>query len=663
MRIRVIFILLLSVTLCPATDWQPVSPDLLALKTPKLDPHADAEAIFREARVKDSFTSGAYATHRVTNYKRIKLFTDRGVERWGNVEIPYYSNMRMSIADVKARTILSNGTITEVPGNTIFDTTVTKVGRVKVKVKKFAFPQLAPGAIIEYQYTEIYTEFLPQYITLPVQFEIPAWEVIYYVKPLVSSYFPYQMRYYPFNCAPSPWTESTGSVRQKGYMVTRVRDVPAHVEEPRSGADDDIKAWILLYYTASSQEKSEKYWRSLGRTLLDEFKRDVKVNAEVKALAAELTAAAETVEQKANALATYCQTKIGNVTYNAEGMTGESRDHYYKKLYKPEYNSNDTLKYKLGTSTDIIALFFALAQAAGLDPSYVRSGSANGAAFRADFFDRYLLRKQAVAIKDGSTTRYYNPGIPYLPPGMLKWDEQGQSALLADKEPKLFVLPASPPDRSVYHRNATLSLSPEGHLSGTVTLQYFGHAAVAEKLELEDQSPGSREETKKKEFEARFPGAQITNVVIKNATSPQGILTISYAISMENYGQRTGKRLFFQPAFFRLGARPFFSAATRVNPIFFSHAFEELDNVIFTLPPALALENADIPATFNIGKVGTYRLTASIGKETGKLEIIRRYIWGQGGQLYFDKTAYPALKAALNQINDADTHTLTLKEP
>ena len=132
---------------------------------------------------------------------------------------------------------------------------------------------------------------------------------------------------------------------------------------------------------------------------------------------------------------------------------------------------------------------------------------------------------------------------------------------------------------------------------------------------------------------------------------------------MENYGQRTGKRLFFQPAFFRLGARPFFSAPTRVNPIFFSHAIEELDNVIFTLPPALALENADIPGTFNIGKVGTYRLTASIGKETGKLEIIRRYIWGQGGQLYFDKTAYPALKAALNQINDADTHTLTLKEP
>ena len=72
MRIRVILILLLSVTLCPAIDWQPVSPDLLALKTPKLDPNADAEAIFWEARVNDSFTSGAYATHRVTNYKRIK---------------------------------------------------------------------------------------------------------------------------------------------------------------------------------------------------------------------------------------------------------------------------------------------------------------------------------------------------------------------------------------------------------------------------------------------------------------------------------------------------------------------------------------------------------------------------------------------------------------
>jgi len=73
----------------------------------------------------------------------------------------------------------------------------------------------------------------------------------------------------------------------------------------------------------------------------------------------------------------------------------------------------------------------------------------------------------------------------------------------------------------VTRRVAKLKLSAEGALNGAIRLGYAGHAAVTEKLQLEDQSAGSREEAKKKEFEGQYPGAQITNLKIENANSPQ----------------------------------------------------------------------------------------------------------------------------------------------
>ena len=62
------------------TVWKPVTPEILALKAPKIDPKADAEAIFWESWVED-YAQGGYAQHRSENYIRIKLYNARAVER------------------------------------------------------------------------------------------------------------------------------------------------------------------------------------------------------------------------------------------------------------------------------------------------------------------------------------------------------------------------------------------------------------------------------------------------------------------------------------------------------------------------------------------------------------------------------------------------------
>ena len=453
-----------------------------------------------------------------------------------------------------------------------------------------------------------------------------------------------------------------GAVQLQGYVVTRVNSVPAFVAEPHMPAERELRAWILLYYSERADEKAEKYWRAAGKQMAETFRKDVKTGGEIKVLATELTNGKQSVAEKADALSIYCQTKIGNVNYNAEGMTSEDRDRYHKKLFKPEYNANDTLKNKLGTRGDIVTLFYSLAQAAGLNPAYVRASSLADVLFRVDFFDTFMVRHHMVAIPDGANFRYYDPGLPYLPPAMPGWEQQGQAAVQVDgKESKLVNIPVTAPELSVTRRSAKLKLSAEGTLSGALRLEYTGHAAVTEKLQLEDQSAGSREEAKKKEFEGQYPGAQVTNLKIENANSPQGMLAITFEMTMENYASRTGKRMFFQPSVFDFGDLPLFSAPKRTHPVLFNHPFSEQDQISIELPQGYALESAAVPGALKLGEVGDYSMTATVTHDNPTLKLTRNFVWGRKGGIWFEPGSYEAVKAGWDQIHKMNTTNLTLR--
>lgn len=546
-------------------------------------------------------------------------------------------------------------------GSSIVERTIAKSGRRNVKAKSFAMPGLEEGAIIEYQWTEVSSEYTPRYVTLEMQREIPIWEVTYNVRPFQGFQSGEQMRAYPFNSQPSKWEPILDDVRRRGFVRSKATHVPALLDEPQMPAEDDVKAWMLIYYTPTSKEKPEAFWPSLGKQQLNEFRKTVKVNGEIKQVALEIAGKEGGEFEKAKALATYCQSKIKNVSYRSEGLTNEARTEFFKNI-KEAHNTSDTLKLKMGTSSHILALFYSLAEAAGLSPVYVQGGSANSAMFRIDFLDGYLLRNSMVAVKSGEESRYYNPSIPYLPPGMLDWDEQGQPALLADpKEPKLIMLPPTPAELSSMQRKATLKLAENGSVSGNVTMKYYGHFAVAERRRLEDQSEGSREEGLKKRMEARYPGAKITNLKFDTSPLPFGPLSLSFDIELEAYAQRTGKRLFFEAAFFQYGEQPLFAAATRRYPMTFRHAFTEDDEVRIEYPESFQLENAEMPGDLNMGEVGSYSFTAAVGKTSPVLSITRKFVWGKTGGLYFEPKFYPSIKQVWDRIHTYNKHTLTLR--
>jgi|HubBroStandDraft_1064217.scaffolds.fasta_scaffold39101_3 hypothetical protein len=186
-----------------AADWPPLNPADLALKTPKIEPDADAEALLWDVRVATTLTGDTIDTI-YNHYIRIKIFNDRGRDKFTTVDIDF-SN-KDNISDIAGRTIRPSGEIVELKKDAVFERVVAKAGGVKEKVKSFAMPAVESGGIIEYRWKRtVTTEYVPSYFRLDFQREIPVREVRYHVKPLTSERFPYGMRSLSLHFRPTPF--------------------------------------------------------------------------------------------------------------------------------------------------------------------------------------------------------------------------------------------------------------------------------------------------------------------------------------------------------------------------------------------------------------------------------------------------------------------------
>jgi hypothetical protein len=110
-------------------QWKPVDPAHLSQSAPTIEKDADAEALFWEVHVKDEYDGDLRTVF--YNYIRLKVFTERGVEKHGKVDILYFG--RGNVRDIAGRTIKPDGTIVELKKDAVFDREIIRISGVKVK--------------------------------------------------------------------------------------------------------------------------------------------------------------------------------------------------------------------------------------------------------------------------------------------------------------------------------------------------------------------------------------------------------------------------------------------------------------------------------------------------------------------------------------------------
>jgi hypothetical protein len=631
-------------------DWQPVDPAQLTMSEPVVEKGADAEAIFWDVRVQDLQNETSVRTV-LTHYVRIKIFTEHGKESQSKIDIPYRGRTR--ITDVAGRTIKPDGSIVELKPDAVFDRTIVKAGDVKVNAKSFAMPAVEPGCIVEYRWKETRNDALANYVHLDFQRDIPVERVTYHIKPLSSPYFPYGMRSRSFHGKDSNFVKEDG-----GFYATSMEKVPAYREEPRMPAEDIVRPWMLIYYTEDVKVDPDKYWQDTGKRIYDNAKGLMKVNDDVKKAAAQIVGDAATPDAKLERIYDFCRTQIKNVSDDASGLTDEQRD-----ALKDNKNPWDTLARKTGTDSDVDLLFAALANAAGFDARLALTADHNSMAFDPALADTYFLDMVCVAVKVGDGWRFCDPSETYLPYGMLNWRAEGQQALVTDPKASVFVqTPVTDPAKSVETRTATLKLADDGTLEGDVRIEYSGHVGAAYKEYNDDDSPEQREQTVLDTVKKQWAAAEVTNVKVENVTDPIKPFTYSYHLRVAGYAQRTGKRLFLQPSFFEANQNALFTATERRNMIAFRYPWTETDKVTFALPTGYALDNADAPEPFAVGKVGAYQVKILAASDNSMIKLERSFFFGGDGALYFPAETYPKVKLVFDTLHKDDTHTITLKQ-
>ena len=623
--------------------WREVTSAELQAKTPKVETDADAEVLFWEVRVDDGSISQLVMKH----YIRVKIYTERGREKYSKVDVPYFKGMK--IKDLMARVIKADGSIVELAKTDIFDREIAKQGKVNVKAKSFAVPNIEPGVIVEYQYKEVIPGGTASNMRMKFQHDVPIQTISYYFKPFTST------KVLSFNM------EETKFIKDKGgfYRAT-MENVPALKEEPRMPPEDEIRSWMLVYYSGNLKGDYTDFWASAGGAIAQtwEIKDTLKPGKEIKAAAAQITAGANSPDEQLAKIYEFCKTKIKNITFDTQ-MTDEE-----KEKIKANKSTNDTYQKLQGTSGEINELFASLATALGMEARLAFGGDRSEMFFNPRQAHTSFIHFSGIAVKVNNQWKYYDPGSLFVPYGMLSWFEEDTAVLLLGYKDYIRTeIPMSSADKTLAKRIGRFKLLDDGTLEGTVKIEYTGHLGSLYKTNNYESSAAKREESLKEELKKQISAAEVSAISVENVSDPEKPFIYQYKVRVPNYAQKTGKRIFLQPGFFEYGKNPLFASATRKYDIYFQYPWSENDDIEIELPKGYVLDNAEMPGKIaDPNQIGVLDINIGIAKDSSFLKYQRNFKFGTRDNILFPVGVYQPLKTLFDAFHTANTQLITLKQ-
>jgi hypothetical protein len=419
----------------------------------------------------------------------------------------------------------------------------------------------------------------------------------------------------------------------------------------------DVSAFSISYVIKDPSNMGQ-YWSSVASEKVRLVQFMNKSDKEIKKAATEITAAASTDEEKLRKLYEFCQTQIKNVSFDTSISEEEK-----KKLAKTK-SIADILKIKTGDAGFIDLLFGAMANSLGFDTRIAFSGNRSKMFFDPRMTNEGFIHPAAIAVQVGNDWKFFNPGMALLPYGMLVWYEEDVWALLiGEKQHSWIRTPITGTDKSVANRTGKFKLLEDGTLEGDVRVEYNGQSAVANRLDIYESSPATREENLRQEIKQRMSAAEISDVLIENVTDISKPLVYKYKVRVSNYAQKTGKRLFLQPGFFEYGENPLFSSANRKYDIYFPYPWSEVDDIEIALPSGFTLDSAERPGDVSDpGKIGELKVNIGVNKEQNFMKYSRKFHFGGGGNILFQSNVYQPLKNLFDEFHKADSHSITLRQ-
>ncbi len=652
--ILLVMILLAAPRIAPAGDeWQPITPEDLALKDNPKSPGADAMILYRESVV------SAKDLHKLGDsdeeYVRIKIFTSAGKD-YANVEIPYFSGNSdvytpfemgsngWQVANVRGRTIHPDGSIAKFDGK-VLDKMVEKVGGYKVRAATFTLPDVQPGSIVEYKYRKQGEPYWLHSEEWTVSSELYTREAHFTFVPFAdySGYVPYY-RIYGLTADAKPKCD----IGVDHACIMEAHDIPAVVDEALMPPKRALEARVEWYYQeqgAPSSETPEQYWNRRAKKWNSELDHFVDKKKVLEQELSQIVSPGDPPETKLRKIYARVQ-QIRNLNTEESKTAKEQKAENVKNVS----NAEDTLRKGYGSERDINCLFVGLARAAGFEATEVYVSPWNVEIFVPQTEDDAQLKADVVWVRAGSKEYYLDPGARYFPFGILPWYEAQASGVRISKNGGEVVgTPGLAVADGTLTRHADLAIDAEGNATGKIQVDFAGEKGALQRSQNRKEDEAGRKKELEAEIKGWLPGDasfELTNIANwDNFAEP---LHVEGNVKLPAMGNAAGRRMLLPADLFPAEYSRAFLPEKRINAVYFPYPYEEVDDIKFHAPAGYKIEAVPKPQNMNAG-AATYDMTVL---DQGDVVEVKRQLVFNG--VAFPKDAYPILRQFFSLVKTYD---------
>lgn len=543
----------------------------------------EAEAVYLMDIGRTYVTSAGELKLAQERHFRIKVLTAEG-QSYADIAIPYYGkNNIQSVSGIKAVTHYEEGgKIIEqkISNSDVFDEDVDGYWRQK----KFAMPNVKPGAVIEVKYTitsEDFTSINNWYFqkSIPVLYSKFSKEVIegfFYSTVSRGTVIPIARTRSKVNKSPN----SGGYDLDTETFIAE--KIPPLKREPHIASLQDYVAHLKFQLKKVNipgvlYKDFEKDWDNVNTEWLKIMAASYKASSIIRKEFEKITLSGEE-EEKISTIYQYVQ----------KGFTYTGR---LSKYPYPQFR--EMLREKEGNSSAINILLLNLLKEAAVEAYPCLVSTRDNGMVQQIFPTTDQFNHQIVAVKQEDGYLLLDATQKHLPLGMLPIRDLNRTGLLI-KTSGYEWISLTPSANFSRTKSASFQIKADGSLEGKITSKYRGYGGLVKRSSL--RKAKDKEAYLSSSMINGFEDAELIDYELKNEQDIHSDFTAICELEVNDYvGSSIGDRIYLKPLLNETVEKNPFTLEKRTYPIDFGYGRKQQIVFSYILPEGYEVESLPEP--------------------------------------------------------------------